>query len=143
MQNHQTTDRKQKASSAATLKASYLKVISFEDRPMNNITSNDISNQDIPSNPRKGAMLEGFISCFYILRKQDNVYKKVCCFLDEYNVKRAYSLIKQAFPKEQIYICDEVAEKQSFCFWEYARKHIKSLKKVNQLTGFSSEGVAA
>lgn len=121
-----------------------LRVISNTgNRPMNDNSTNLENNQDIPGNPRKGAILEGFVSCFYILRKQDDTYKKVCCFLDEDNVKRAYNLIKQAFPKEQIFICDEIVEKQSFSFWEYARKHIKSLKKVNQLLGFSSIGVAA
>lgn len=134
-----------KASSAVTLKASCAQSnpSGIRKRTMNNSTSNTICNQDIPSNPRKGAVLEGFITCFYILLKQDNTYKKICCFLDEDNVKRAYTLIKQAFPKEQIYICDEVVEKQSFSFWEYARKHIRSLKKVNKLIGLSSEGVAA
>lgn len=99
---------------------------------MKNITSNDINNQVIPSNPRKGAVLEGFISCFYILRIQNNAYKKVFCFLDERSVKIAYSIIKQAFPKERIFICDEMIEKQFFSSLEYARVHIKSIKKVSQ-----------
>lgn len=90
------------------------------------------NNREIPSNPRRGMILDGFVSCFYILRLQNNVYKKVLCFLDEQNVKIAYGVISKAFPDERIFICDEMIEKKFFSFWEHARIHIKSIKKVSQ-----------